>query len=372
MEYSLFFPPFGIIIALSIYISRKEVIPMRGQWYAGPLAVGTYAAWRLWRASAMLNLRDKVAIVTGGSRGLGFLLAKELADGGARVALCARSEPELEKAKSRLVESGACVFAFPCNVAVKKEVDEFVGHVLDKFGGIDLLINNAGIMSVGPLASQTDKDFQEAMDVMFWGAFNFIMAVLPHMRGKRSGRIANITSIGGKVSVPHLLPYSAAKFALMGFSEGLRAELRKDGILVTTVVPGLMRTGSYVNAQFRGFQNAEFSWFGAAAATPLLAMDAKRAARKIVRAVREGIAELTLTPQARLAALAEGLSPGLTAEMLGLVNRLLPPPDGCDVARRGTELPGPSPTSLFGRLIGLGRGAVKEFLESKQDKNQKE
>jgi NAD(P)-dependent dehydrogenase (short-subunit alcohol dehydrogenase family) len=207
---------------------------------------------------------------------------------------------------------------------VSDDVAHFIGAVLARFGRIDVLINNAGMISVGPQNTQTLNDYQEAMNVMYWGAVYPTLAVLPHMQSRREGRIANITSLGGRVSVPHLVPYCAAKFAAVGFSEGMRAELSRNGIKVTTVCPGLMRTGSHLNAHFKGDHRKEFRWFAIGASLPLVSIHARRAARKIVGAIQRGDAELTITPQARLATLAHGAFPGLTSDLLGVVNRLLP------------------------------------------------
>jgi short-subunit dehydrogenase len=167
-------------------------------------------------------------------------------------------------------------------------------------------------------------DYRNAMDVNFWGALHMISAVLPAMRQRGAGRIVNIASIGGKVSVPHLSPYCASKFALVGLSEGLRAELAGDGILVTTVCPGLMRTGSPRNADFKGRHQAEYAWFSIGDALGLLSMDAERAAAQIVRACARGDAEVIVSLPAQLAARVQGLAPGLASAVLGVVNRLLP------------------------------------------------
>ena len=99
-----------------------------------------------------------------------------------------------------------------------------------------MLVNNAGVIQVGPIEVMTHEDFELAMKAHFWGPLNTILAVLPSMRQRRQGRIVNICSIGGKVSVPHLVPYSASKFALVGLSKGLRAELMKDGIMLQLFV----------------------------------------------------------------------------------------------------------------------------------------
>ena len=161
------------------------------------------------------------------------------------------------------------------------------------------------------------------MAIIFWGAVYPTLEVLPQMRARRAGRIVTITSIGGKVSVPHLLPYSAAKFAVTGFSEGLRAELARSGIAVVTVVPWLMRTGSHLNAEFKGQHRREFGWFSLGATLPGVSISAEKAARQIVGAIERGDAELILGWQASLVARVHGLMPGLTADVLGVVNQQL-------------------------------------------------
>lgn len=294
------------------------------------LGVGAgLAGWALWRrfGPTTEDVHGKTVLITGGSRGLGFAMAQEFARRGARIVICARNEQQLARAEEQLRAMGADVLAVQCDVAIRDDVLRMIEQARTQFGHIDILINNAGIISVGPIESQTLTDFQEAMDVMFWGTVYPSLAVLPDMVRRRSGRIANITSIGGKVAVPHLLPYDCAKFAAVGFSEGLRAEVAKNGVSVTTVCPGLMRTGSHLNAEFKGDHRAEFTWFALGATSPLSAMDGQRAARRIVNAVLRGRAEIILTPQAKLIALFHGVFPGLTSDIFGLTNRFLPAAD---------------------------------------------
>ena len=285
-------------------------------------ATGMYISHRL---RNRYDLADKVVVITGGSRGLGFALAQECARAGAIVAICARDKSELVWAQESMErEFGNRIYARVCDVTNNDEVGEFITAVLSRFNRIDVLINNAGIITVGPMDSQTITDYQESMDVMFWGVVYPTLAVLPHMKARGMGRIANIASIGGKISVPHLLPYSAAKFAAVGFSEGLRAELLQHGVKVTTVCPGLMRTGSHLNAYFKGQHRKEFTLFSFGATTPFVSIEGRRAARKIISSIRAGKAELVITPQAKLAAKFHGLFPGLTTDILGVVNRFLP------------------------------------------------
>lgn len=226
-----------------------------------------------------------------------------------------------------------------------------VQSVQRELGPIDVLINCAGVIEVGPVEDLNLSDFHEAMDTNFYGALHAILEVLPQMQARRQGRIVNISSIGGKVSVPHLLPYCASKFALYGLSAGLRAELRKDGILVTTVCPGLMRTGSTGQAFFKGQNEKEYAWFTASATLPFFAIKAERAARRILDALLLGEAEVVISVQAKVADRFHALFPGLTADLLGLVNRLLPGPGGIGKGRaRGADSVSPFVPTLVTRL----------------------
>jgi NAD(P)-dependent dehydrogenase (short-subunit alcohol dehydrogenase family) len=274
------------------------------------------------------DLQGRTVLVTGGSRGLGFLVARELLREGARVAICARDADTLARAQRQLEGDGGPVVAIPSDVAVREDIECVVGRVTEELGSIDVLINNAGTITVGPLNTMRFADFHDAINTNLWGALHAILAVLPDIRRRHAGRIVNIASIGGKLAVPHLLPYSASKFALVGLSEGLHAELARDGIQVTTICPGLMRTGSPRHAFFKGRYRAEYAWFSISDSLPLVSMNAPRAARQIVDALRWGEAGRVLGVPAKLGAMAHALFPGMTTALLALVNRALPDADG--------------------------------------------
>jgi short-subunit dehydrogenase len=295
------------------------------------MAVLTYAIVRKKRASkARRELKGKVVLITGGSRGLGYAIACELAAAGARLALISRHADELERARARLLASGAVapadVWVYACDVSMESAVRDMVAAATAHFGTIDILINDAGIIMVGPLESQTAGSFREAMNINFFGAVHTTLAVLPQMMKRGEGAIVNISSIGGKVAFPHLLPYVASKFALTGWSQGLCAELAGKGIRVTTVSPSVMRTGSHIQARFTGNQRQEYRWFAATASLPGAATSATGAAKKIVRALTTGSAEISIGLQAIMAARLSNIAPELTASLLSLANDLLPDP----------------------------------------------
>ncbi|MFJ8622201.1 SDR family NAD(P)-dependent oxidoreductase [Kitasatospora sp. NPDC093550] len=312
------------------------------------------------------TLTGRTALVTGSSRGLGLLIAGELADRGCRVMLTARDELGLERVARELRGRPGEVAATACDLVDPEAPALLLAAVRDRFGAdVDLLVNNAGLIQVGPVTAMQEQDFRRAHELMTMAPLRLVQAVLPSMRARGAGSIVMISSVGGRIPAPHLLPYVAAKFALTGLSEGLGAELAPYGIRVTTVLPGLMRTGSQTAAEFAGQAGREYAWFATAASLPLVSMDAGRAARRIVRAVESGRRELVLTPLAKAAVLAHGIAPATTGRLLGLQARLLPsagavPEHGVPGVRAAARHPRGGPVH---RLTALGRRASRAHHE---------
>jgi NAD(P)-dependent dehydrogenase (short-subunit alcohol dehydrogenase family) len=306
----------------------------------GAAGLGAVMLARVMRRRERYDFAGKSIVITGGSRGLGLVLARQLADEGARLTLVARDADQLARALEdiRVRQPFSEVLTVTADVRQREDAERVIAEATARFGDVDVLINNAGIIQSGPLANMTLADFEDAMNTHFWGPLYMINAALPHMRNQGAGRIVNISSIGGRIAVPHLLPYSASKFALTGLSDGLRTELARENIVVTTVCPGLMRTGSPVNAMFKGQRPKEYAWFAISDSLPMTSINAERAAGQIVEACRRGDAELVITVQARLAILARTAAPELFADAMTLMNSILPRPavDG-DVARPGRE-----------------------------------
>jgi len=327
---------------------------------AALFAIGASTLAAVARLRHRISFAGKVVLITGGSRGLGLALARELADEGARLVLLARDPAELARAEADLKKHDTEVLVIPCDVRDPDAAAAAVEKTIEWFGVLDVVINNAGIIIVGPLETMTHADYHDALALHFWAPLYMMQAALPHLK-RRQGRIVNISSIGGKIAVPHLAPYVASKFALTGLSDAFRAELAKDGVRVTTVCPGLMRTGSHINAQFKGRQSEEFAWFALGAASPVSSIAARRAAQQIIHACRYGRPQIVLTLQARLAVLAGALFPNLTAEAISLANALLPSArDGESEARPGGEVRGAFPPRS---LTKLADDASEDFNE---------
>ncbi len=327
----------------------------------GPLLFGgglAYLGWRLFRMMRTDDLAGKVVLITGGSRGLGLALARQFAREGCKLVLCAREEADLATARAELEAAGSEVLTYRCDVGDRDRVEEMVQAAVDRFGQLDVIVNNAGIVQVGPIDAMTLGDFERAMQVNFWGPLHVVWAALPHLKAQGHGRIVNITSIGGKVAIPHLLPYDCAKAAFVSLSEGLYAELARHGVKVTTIVPGLMRTGSPLNASFKGAAEEEFKWFSAGDSFALTSMSADRAAKRIVTGARRGEGQVVLSWQAKLLRTAHALFPNVVMRGLALVNRLLPGEQGLRFeSRRGADLAG----ATSGRLVDRMDAAARRF-----------
>jgi len=307
-------------------------------WLAGTTAFAAAAAG-LARRRRRADLRGQVALVFGGSRGLGLALARELGAAGCRLVIAARDEGELAEARRELEARGAEVLAQRCDVGNAPELESVVAAARGRFGAIDVLVNVAGLIHVGPAESMTLDNFRDALAVNFWAPLRAMDAVVAEMRARRRGRIVNITSIGGRIAVPHLAPYCASKFALVGLSDAVRTELEQYGIRVTTVTPGLMRTGSPRNADMKGQHEAEYAWFSIADSLPGLSASAETAAAQIIEACRYGDPELTITLPAKIVTAANHFLPGLVAHTLMVANRMLPGVNGAtgDQNKRGAD-----------------------------------
>ena len=271
------------------------------------------------------SFKGRAVVITGGSRGLGLAIARRFAGEGARVAILARSPDQLSAARLELVAGGADVLAVRCDIRDRIAVDAAVKEIARQFGTIDVLVNNAGVIQVTPFEHARLEDFRDSLDTHFWGPLYLTRACLPLLEHGGRGRIVNIASIGGRVAVPHLMPYTVGKFALVGFSEALRAELKRHGVSVTTVTPHLMRTGSHRNVLVRGQHEKEATWFALGTATRLTAINAERAARQIVEAARAGRSSVSPGWMGRAAVLTQAIAPGLASALAAAAVRFVLP-----------------------------------------------
>jgi short-subunit dehydrogenase len=326
---------------------------LRDRVMIGALA-GVGVAWgarQALRASRRITLDDRVVIVTGASTGHGLLVARYAAQHGARLVLAARDTENLYAAEIDMTHAGARdVLAVPTDVTDREQCQYLVDLTAERYGRVDILINNAGIIQVGPAETMTLQDIESAMATNFWGAVYCTMAAIPYMRRQQFGRIGHVISIGGKVPTPHLVSYAASKYALTGFTESLRTELAKDGILITGIYPHLMRSGGHVHAWIKGDHKTEYTLVALGGTLPFISTSAEKVARQLWQAVCDGDAEVIVGWPAVIAAKVHALFPNWTAEALALVARLLPQATESGVPVRGGNVTGRIPEILSQRI----------------------
>lgn len=235
--------------------------------------------------------RDEAAVVTGGSAGIGYGIAKALAKEGARLVLGARRREELELAAASLRKGGRECRAIPCDVAIPQQVKRLVDGALDRWDRLDVVVANAGVGLTGPFEKVSREDLRQVFDVNVHGVLHTIQAALPSMLERGSGRIVIVSSVLGFRGLPYFSGYCATKFALNGLAESLQAELEPKGIQVLLACPGL--TDTEFHARRLGPKGAPDTRQG------LKAQDPDECGAQIVKALRKGKRRVVLTGQGR-------------------------------------------------------------------------
>lgn len=189
-----------------------------------------------------LGLQDKVALITGASKGLGKGIAEELAREGAKVSICARGREELEKAKEEIQKNGVEVLAVQADVTKTDAVQRVVDETIEAFAGINILVNNAGAVWLGRGLDTSEEEWKYTLDVNLFSAVRFTRGVVPSMRQQGGGRIINISSAAGHTILSGFVDYNAAKAAMIAYSKTMSIDLAPDNILVNCVCPALIHT----------------------------------------------------------------------------------------------------------------------------------
>ncbi len=314
------------------------------------------------RRSTHRQFEGQTALVTGGSRGLGLQLVRELSRRGARVVFCARTADEVTRAEQLLHSEGyQDVRGMVADVSRPDGPQDLCSRVSTEIGPVDILINNAGIIQVMPFVHSQEKTFHDCLDIFLYGPLRMSQELLPAMISAGGGTIVNIASLGGQIPAPHLVAYNAGKAALVALSEGMSVELDRYGINVLTVKPGLMRTGSHRNAMFGGNSSQEYAWFSRAALHPVLTVGAEGAASQIADAILDKRRTLSIGWEAKWAPLLHSLFPEISHSLTSAAEKLMP----------GT---GPEEAVLMGEIVapeappmsGLFQRIEKQAMERHQ------
>ncbi|CAN5219042.1 SDR family oxidoreductase [soil metagenome] len=189
-----------------------------------------------------MDIKQKAAIITGGTKGIGFAIAERLVKSGARIYICARDRDEIEKAVAQLSQLGEALGKV-CNVRDEEQVKKLIESCGSRFGGLDILINNAGVGYMGKTVEEMpSEEFRQTLETNLFGVFYACHHAIPKMKERGGGYIINISSLAGQNAHPGMAAYNASKFGLNGFSEALMQEVRHDGIKVSYICPGSVNT----------------------------------------------------------------------------------------------------------------------------------
>lgn len=262
----------------------------------------------------MRDFKGNTALVTGAASGLGRELALSFAREGATVLLADIDAARLEETSGMLAREGAESRGYVVDVSDRGEVEAMAERVREEFGGLDVLVNNAGVFVWADFADTTLEDWEWLMGVNLWGPILTIKAFLPGMIARGSGHIVNVASLGGLVTMPTLSAYSATKFGLVGLTETLQHELEPLGIAVTLVCPGNLRTPIIENVIVRGYDREKLVRMSYGM---MPRMAPEKAAALILRGMKRGRAMVVLTPMARFMHAVKRLSPNLYRLALG-------------------------------------------------------
>jgi len=249
-----------------------------------------------------MKLEGAVAIVTGASAGIGYETALEFARQGAHVVVAARREDRLRALAQRIERIGVQAHVVVADVGRAEDVHRIVRDTIERFGRVDVLVNNAGFGFSGTIEETPEEDMRELMDVNYMSAFIATRAVLPYMRAQRRGHIVNVSSVVGKLAFPFHGAYSATKFAMVGMTESLRGELAGSGVTATVVLPGSTRTEFFAAQRTRA---------GHVSAPTGPRQSAQQVASAIVRSARRPTPEVNMVAPYRIAYGLHGFFPAL-------------------------------------------------------------
>lgn len=252
-------------------------------------------------------IRQKVIIITGASSGIGKQTAIDLAKRGAKLGLIARNQAHLGSALQAVQTDSPHSMMALCNVCDNAQVQQAITRIIDHFGRVDVLINNAGSGKYLPFENQTIDEVREQMDVNYFGAVYCIKAVLPQMKKQRSGHIINVSSVAGRTGFPNISAYAASKFAVAGLSESLFYEFEDLGINVSAVYPGAVNTNFFDDESWKNFPHKKRH------ARMLQPSDVSQV---IIQTIKKPKLEVFISWKSRMKIVAKHVLPGMYCEQV--------------------------------------------------------
>ncbi len=260
-----------------------------------------------------MDFKNKVVLITGASSGIGRESATAFAKLGADIILVSRTKEKLEHVADELKKFNVTTLVCQCDVSKKDQVKEMSRIVLEKFNSVDILVNNAGFAIYGSVSDLSIDDIESQMETNYFGMVYCTKYFLPSMLDKKSGHIVNVASVAASFGLPGIAPYCASKFAMLGFSEGLKHELKNSGVGITVVSPIMVRTNFFEHPSFE--KMPKFS---------PTSLSSKTVARAILRAANSQRLEIIVPSLVRGAVWMKNTFPYFINPILGMAFKKQP------------------------------------------------
>ncbi len=253
-----------------------------------------------------MSFRDKIIVITGASSGIGRSTALEFAKHGAKLVLVSRRKDKLDLVREELSQFGNEIMVYPCDVSDKNQVKSMANSVIQKFGKIDILINNAGFAIYGNVSDLSIEEIESQIQTNYLGMIYCTKNFLPVLQKQNSGHIVNIASVAASFGLPGIAPYCASKFAMLGFSEGLKHELKHTNIGITVVSPIMVRTNFFEHKSFAKMPKYSIT-----------SLDPKTVAKTIIRASQSPRLEIIVPNIVRIGVWLKHTFPFLVNPLVG-------------------------------------------------------
>lgn len=273
------------------------------------------------RSSRKFAWDQKRVLVTGGSAGLGLVLARQLASKGVRLAVCDMARQTVRQAVDELRKYGGDVIGIECDVRKYDSVVQMFEEIDAEFGGVDVLFNAAGVVEVGASEWMNHRDFENFMETNCRGAFCTIRAAMPGMWKLGWGRIMNVALLGRQRAVTSMPPGVECKSGTVGLLQDLRTDFRHENILVSTACPGLIETLSSRETMFEDRHREKYGWFSIGDSLPLMSENAQEAASQIIDACQQGRGKFTVANPVNVAVHLQRYFPALKNEILTMMGQ---------------------------------------------------
>jgi len=293
---------------------------------AGIGGLAGYFAFK--RKKRQFTYQGKVVLVTGGARGLGYIMARQLVEEGAKVIICARDADQLDKAYVLLRNHGEVTYPYVCDITEKENIVQLAYFIKKRFGRLDVLINNTGTITINPIEQLPLNNYKKFIESHLWGPMQLVRVLIPLLSKSREAKIVNIFSVGGKISLAKSQPYDVNEIVHAVFYDNISRVITGKNIKLTAIYPEFKDQDLPVNLKLKGHSEQELAWSKFNESRPLISLYAENVGKQILKTAQIGKKTLTLPFPRELARIVNNINTELNLTLCQLVDHLVPHDSG--------------------------------------------